>query len=225
MTRHTLGHFFLCHVIIILQYFIVMKIPVRTLLIILLFHCMMLKLATAFRGGLHNQRPGVFRTYRTAYRQQIALSMAVIETRKEQSMMGKMGAASIASAAAVAAAAVNAAVSMRPLSAPDASKSFVFKDGADNNRTGKVDEVGLPLVYDKVLIESYWKKQGSALTLRWTEFLGYAVPYLTKIVTLLITGGADELKANGGMLARDARIIFEKLVSISSAPPSCKMHL
>ena len=54
---------------------------------------------------------------------------------------------------------------------------------------------------------------GNALTQRWTEFLGYAVPYLTRVITLVVSGGASELKKNGGSLARDARIIFEKLGS------------
>jgi hypothetical protein len=76
---------------------------------------------------------------------------------------------------------VNAAVSQKDLSAPESSKTFVFTDGAKENRTGVVDEVGLPLIYDKDLIQAYWKSQGNALSQRWTEFLGYAVPYLTKV--------------------------------------------
>jgi hypothetical protein len=32
------------------------------------------------------------------------------------------------------------------------------------------------------------KKEGSALQQRWTEFLGYSVPYLTRMVGMLITG-------------------------------------
>eukprot|EP01031_Cornospumella_fuschlensis_P036183 gene36183-43887_t len=131
--------------------------------------------------------------------------------RREKTMVDQIGAASLASAATVAAAAVNAAVSMRPLSAPDASKSFVLKDGASANRTGVVDEAGLPLVYDKQLIEQYWKKQGSALTRRWTEFLGYAVPYLTRVLTIALSEGSGGLQANGASLAKDARVIFEKL--------------
>ena len=130
---------------------------------------------------------------------------------KERSFLDQVGAASIASAAAVAAAAVNQAVSMRELSAPDTAKTFVFRDGAALNRTGKVDEFGLPLVYDKDLIQAYWKAQGSALTDRWTQFLGYAVPYLTRVITLLVSGGTPELKRNGATLAKDARVIFEKL--------------
>eukprot|EP01039_Chlorochromonas_danica_P002685 gene2685-2934_t len=133
------------------------------------------------------------------------------DVKKDRNLVNQVSSASIASAAAVAAAAVNAAVSMRPLSAPDGSKTFVFKDGAAANRTGKVDEVGLPLIYDKELIEAYWKKQGSALSRRWTEFLGYSVPYLTKVITMVVSGGSEELKANSGVLAKDARLIFEKL--------------
>ena len=102
---------------------------------------------------------------------------------------------------------------MRPLSAPDSEKTYVYRDGASLNRAGKVDEFGLPLVYDKDLIQAYWKTQGNALTSRWTEFLGYAVPFLTRVITLLVSGGSGELKKNGASLAKDARIIFEKLVS------------
>ena len=101
---------------------------------------------------------------------------------------------------------------MRPLSAPDSEKTYVYRDGAALNRAGKVDEFGLPLVYDKELIQAYWQTQGSALTSRWTEFLGYAVPFLTRVITILVAGGSGELKKNGASLAKDARIIFEKLV-------------
>lgn len=88
----------------------------------------------------------------------------------------------------------------------------MYRDGAAMNRAGKIDEFGLPLIYDKDLIEAYWQTQGSALTSRWTEFLGYAVPFLTRIITILVSGGSGELKKNGASLAKDARIIFEKLV-------------
>lgn len=131
----------------------------------------------------------------------------------KRNAIDQLSVASVASAAAVAAAAVNAAVGMRTLSAPDTEKSFVYRDGAAADRVGKVDEVGLPLVYDRELIQAYWKKQGSALSQRWAEFLGYAIPFLTRVVTILVSGGAEELKANGASLAKDVRIIFEKLVS------------
>ena len=143
--------------------------------------------------------------------QSILLHQTTATSTASRSAFEKVGAAGIASAAAVAAAAVNTAVGMRTLEAPDVTKTYVYRDGAAANRTGVVDEVGLPLVYDKDLIQKYWKKQGSALTQRWTEFLGYAVPYLTKVVTLIVSGGPEELTKNGASLAKDARVIFEKL--------------
>jgi len=136
-----------------------------------------------------------------------------IEKQQQEKVnsMDKLNAAGVASAAAVAAAAVNAAVGMRKIEAPDAKRTYVSRDASIQNRTGIVDEAGLPLVYDRLLIQEYWKKQGSALTQRWTEFLGYAVPYLTKVITLVVSGGSSELTRNSASLARDARIIFEKL--------------
>lgn len=130
---------------------------------------------------------------------------------KQTSFIDQVSSASIASAAVIAATAINSAVSMKTLSAPDTEKTFVYRDGASMNRTGIVDEFGLPLVYDKELIQLYWQKQGSALTQRWTEFLGYAVPFLTKVITTVVTGGTEELKNNGAELAKDARVIMEKL--------------
>eukprot|EP01041_Mallomonas_annulata_P013911 gene13911-29589_t len=132
-------------------------------------------------------------------------------TVEKRSMVDTVSAAGIASAAAVAAAAVNAAVGMRNIDAPDTMRTYVSRDASSLKRMGLVDEVGLPLVYDRVLIQEYWKKQGSALTQRWTEFLGYAVPYLTRLITLAVTGGSAEINKNSAGLARDARIIFEKL--------------
>jgi aarF domain-containing kinase len=133
--------------------------------------------------------------------------------QNKRSVVEQLSTASVASAAVVAAAAVNAAVGMRTLSAPDNTKSYVYMNGATEDRAGKVDEAGLPLIYDKDLIQDYWKKQGSALTQRWAEFLGYAIPFLTKVITILVSGGSEELKENGATLAKDARIIFEKLVT------------
>jgi aarF domain-containing kinase len=148
------------------------------------------------------------------------LSMSTTEAPKKEksstvsgtrSMAEQFGAASIASAAVIAATAVNAAVGMRKLDAPDTQKSYVYMDGGAIERKGKVDEFGLPLVYDKDLIQAYWSDQGSALTQRWAEFLGYAIPFLTRVITIVVTGGTPELKNNGASLAKDARIIFEKL--------------
>lgn len=93
-------------------------------------------------------------------------------------------------------------------------KTFVkYKDdGGGSTLEGAVDEVGLPLVYDRKLIEAYWKKQGSALTKRWTEFLAVSLPFISKIIRIVVTGGNEELVRNTKELARDARIILEKLV-------------
>jgi len=66
-------------------------------------------------------------------------------------------------------------------------------------------------VYDKTAIQRYWDKQGGALQRRWGEFLSLSVPVLTKVATLAITGGSAELSKNDRVLARDARIIIEKL--------------
>ena len=128
-----------------------------------------------------------------------------------KSVQNQISSGGVAAAATVAAAAVNAAVSLKTLDAPDVVRSYVYRDGAAENRTGMVDDVGLPLVYDKDLIQSYWKKQGSALTQRWTEFLGYAVPFLTRVLTIVVSGGTPELKNQGATLAKDAREIFEQL--------------
>ena len=95
---------------------------------------------------------------RTARKHQDLQMVSTVD--KPRSMAEQVTSASLASAAVVAAAAVNVAVGMRQLSAPEVTNSFVFKDGASINRTGVVDEVGLPLVYDKNLIQEYWKKQG-----------------------------------------------------------------
>jgi hypothetical protein len=141
-------------------------------------------------------------------------SSDILNKNSNNDILNKIGAAGLAQAAqaaVVAASAVNQAVGMRDIQAPDVERTYVYRDGASENRIGVVDSVGLPLVYDKILIEAYWKSQGSALTSRWTEFLGYAIPYLTRVITLLISGGSGELKKNGGALAKDARIIFEKL--------------
>jgi predicted unusual protein kinase regulating ubiquinone biosynthesis (AarF/ABC1/UbiB family) len=52
-----------------------------------------------------------------------------------------------------------------------------------------IDEEGLPLVYDKELIQQYWSKERGALNQRWAYFLGKAVPFLTKMTTLFIRDG------------------------------------
>ena len=162
----------------------------------------MLSVVTSFRMGSVLGRTKVLRH----------LSMVSTDDKPiTKNFIEQMGSAGLASAAVVAAAAVNQAVSMRQLDAPDADKTFVYRDGASDGRAGKVDEFGLPLIYDANLIQAYWKTQGNALTDRWTQFLGYAVPFLTRVITILVSGGSPELQRNGASLAKDARVIFEKL--------------
>ena len=121
----------------------------------------------------------------------------------------------VAGNAAVAAVEVSKAVRMRGVDAPDdTTKSFVARGNAEADRDASdvaLDEEGLPLVYDRAAIQAYWAKQGGALQKRWAEFLGLSVPFLTRVATLSIAGGAEELSKNDRSLARDARVIIEKL--------------
>ena len=129
------------------------------------------------------------------------------DTKSSQSAADQLRTSGLVSAATVAAAAVNQAVSMTTLDAPDVGRSYVAL-----RRDGKVDaDTGLPLSYDKDLIQEYWLKQGSALQERWGEFLRLSVPFLIRVATLLVQGGVDALQENGASLARDARVICEKL--------------
>ena len=114
--------------------------------------------------------------------------------------------------AATAAAAVleetSRAVASKGIEAPDAARSFV---SMDKERTGLVDDEGLPLIYDKDAIQKYWAGQSGALQQRWLDFLGVTVPFITRVAGLLISGGTEALEANSAELARDARINLEKL--------------
>ncbi len=121
----------------------------------------------------------------------------------------------VAGNAAAAAVEVSKAVRMRGVEAPDdMAKSYVAKGTAAADSKGgpvAVDEEGLPLVYDKAAIQAFWANQGGALQKRWGEFIGLSVPFLTRVATLSLTGGAEELSRNDRSLARDARVIIEKL--------------
>jgi len=138
-----------------------------------------------------------------------------VERKQQQQQRGaldQLSAAGTSAALLAATAAVNAAVSMRDLSAPEVGeRSFVLRDGTQEDRRGIVDDVGLPLVYDKDLIQAYWAAQGGALTSRWTEFLGISVPFLTRVITILISKGSGELKNQAASLAQDARERMETL--------------
>ena len=107
----------------------------------------------------------------------------------------------MASAAAMATAAVNAAVAMKTLEAPSVTKSYI---SLDRNVTNAIDDEGLPLVYDKDLIEAYWSKERGALQQRWGTFAGKAVPFLTKLLTLFIRDGSIKEEEIPG-LSRQAR--------------------
>lgn len=110
------------------------------------------------------------------------------------------------SAAAMATAAVNAAVSMKTLTAPSVDKSYISLDASANS----IDEEGLPLVYDKDLIEKYWQKERGALNQRWGYFVGKAVPFLTRLVTLFISEGEINERHVPG-LSRQARLDLQDL--------------
>eukprot|EP00303_Exanthemachrysis_gayraliae_P000188 CAMPEP_0206011302 /NCGR_PEP_ID=MMETSP1464-20131121/13028_1 /ASSEMBLY_ACC=CAM_ASM_001124 /TAXON_ID=119497 /ORGANISM="Exanthemachrysis gayraliae, Strain RCC1523" /LENGTH=821 /DNA_ID=CAMNT_0053384957 /DNA_START=58 /DNA_END=2523 /DNA_ORIENTATION=+ len=113
-------------------------------------------------------------------------------------------AVSAATSAAIRAAEASTGGNIR---APDNSKTYVSVDEADNVLTVE----GLPEVYDAKIIEKYWKSQGSALQQRWSEFLRLAVPYITRVSTLMLTGGMEALEREAGPLARDARKNMEQL--------------
>jgi len=132
----------------------------------------------------------------------------------------RIASAGAVSAAAMATAAVNAAVSMRTLSAPSVDKSYVSL-----NVSTDVDGDGLPLTYDKDLIEAYWRKERGALNERWSYFLGKAVPFLTRLVTLFISEGkideryVPELSRRARLDLQDLGPTFIKLGQMMSVRP------
>ncbi|GKY90643.1 hypothetical protein MPSEU_000037700 [Mayamaea pseudoterrestris] len=129
---------------------------------------------------------------------------------KNNSFSSRLASGGLASAAAVATAAVNAAVAMKSLEAPDTSKTYIAMSGDDANDPSNLDEEGLPLTYNKELIERYWTKERGALQKRWAEFVGKTVPFLTKIVTLWIRDGKIT-DAEIPALSKQARIDLQDL--------------
>ena len=97
---------------------------------------------------------------------------------------------------------------MKGIEAPANEKSYV---ALDSENAGLVDDDGLPLVYSPEAIQTYWKKQGGALQQRWLEFLKESVPFLTRVASLSLQGGSEELTKNGASLAKDAREIIQRL--------------
>lgn len=132
----------------------------------------------------------------------------------------RIASAAAVSAAAMATTAVNAAVSMRTLSAPSVDKSYVSL-----NVSTDIDGDGLPLTYDKDLIEAYWRRERGALNERWSYFLGKAVPFLTRLVTLFISEGkideryVPELSRRARLDLQDLGPTFIKLGQMMSVRP------
>ena len=202
---------------------------------VLLLLAMQMSVEAAFTSSFPGRHEAVTRT--TTFTSIMELQMAAtLDTEKQQQQQpkqrqqGKKKTVSFqeritnsgaASAAAMATAAVNAAVAMRTLEAPDMSKSYIALDhghainGEQQQQHGQakknlLDEEGLPLVYDKDLIQQYWDKERGALNQRWSVFVGKAVPFLTKLVTLFIRDGKiddSELPA----LSKRARLDIEEL--------------
>jgi predicted unusual protein kinase regulating ubiquinone biosynthesis (AarF/ABC1/UbiB family) len=96
---------------------------------------------------------------------------------------------------------------MKTLQAPSTDKSYI---SLDSGSKPAVDTEGLPLVYDKDLIETYWKKERGALNQRWSYFVGKAVPFLTRLVTLFISEGEINERHIPG-LSRQARMDLQDL--------------
>ena len=84
------------------------------------------------------------------------------------------GVAGAASTAAIAALEVSKAVRMKGVEAPDGDSSFV---ALDQERRGQVDEDGLPVVYDKDLIEKYWYASYASCTPPPSLFREYIVGF------------------------------------------------
>lgn len=135
-----------------------------------------------------------------------AQGVSEVDSNNKVNFASRIANSGAASAAAVATAAVNAAVSMKTLSAPSVEKSYIALDKTDK----ELDEEGLPLVYDKNLIEEFWKKERGALNKRWGYFVGKAVPFLTRLTTLFISEGKID-ERHIPELSRQARVDLQDL--------------
>ncbi|GMH41398.1 hypothetical protein BSKO_09308 [Bryopsis sp. KO-2023] len=71
-----------------------------------------------------------------------------------------------------------------------------------------VGEDGIPLVYDKKLLEEYWNKRPGQMQQRWTFFLSLSVPFISRLVRDYTAG---TLVQNEVEIAERARINMEKL--------------
>lgn len=133
------------------------------------------------------------------------------ESPTSSSVSSSLQSSGAVAAAAMATAAVNAAVSMKTLSAPDENqKSYVSLDNGGDGEPTELDVDGLPLSYDRVAIENFWRKERGALNQRWSYFVGKAVPFLTRLVTLFIREG-EIAEKHVPELSRQARLDLEDL--------------
>ncbi|GMH91890.1 hypothetical protein TrVE_jg12289 [Triparma verrucosa] len=156
------------------------------------------------RVGMKTRAPAELARRRSTFMSPL---YAIEEPKEDIGMRKSIENTAAASAAAIATAAVNSAVSMRTLSAPSLSKSYVSLDATN----ATLDTDGLPTVYDKDLIEQYWSSNRNALNGRWAEFVKLSVPFLTRLTTLFITEGAENMGKHVGSLAKQARIILQEL--------------
>eukprot|EP00667_Euglena_gracilis_P001792 EG_transcript_1795 len=78
-------------------------------------------------------------------------------------------------------------------------------------REGRLDELGLPLQYDPLLIQAYFEQRPKKLQYRLDQFLQLAVPFFQRVVAIALSGGEDALRQSSGPLARQACEAFEAL--------------
>ncbi len=95
---------------------------------------------------------------------------------------------------------------MKDLTAPTLSSTYL-----STSTYTTTDDEGLPSSYDASLIQKHWDKEKGALNERWREFVTATAPFLTRLTTLLITKGAGKMEDDIPSLARDARIILQRL--------------
>ena len=129
--------------------------------------------------------------------------------RKQNSNSIASKASNIAQAAAATAALAASAsqINMKKLTPPSSTDSFVTIDTTNK----AVDDLsGLPLSYDRLLIQEYWEKEKGALSARWAEFLKLSVPFYGRLLSLFITD-KDNMSTYVPELAKSARIILQEL--------------
>lgn len=182
--------------------------------------------STTTFGGLRSHSPSTSLAASTLDKTDTTSTTPPETTPKDdsRSFTDRVQSSGMTAAAAAATAAVNAAVAMKSLEAPDLAKSYISID-RNATESGLTDEEGLPLVYDKDLIENYWRNQRGALNKRWGTFVGKAVPFITKLTTLFIRDGKiddseiPELSRRARIELQDLGPTFIKLGQVMSVRP------